>query len=120
MTKKDLKDRPFFLEWVEPHSNRIFAAGIAFYDDTRKEFKLEIYEEPKEKQYYLRTVDSLDDQSLYVMELAVVNDGGKFERREVVGEGFLTHQTDGRIYIQYGSKYKDLILKLKEEVVDAA
>lgn len=106
------KKEPYIMFWHDPSSLQKFSAGTALFNESYCEFELKIDEEAYEKNYYLRKVDSLDDQCLYSVELDITDDRGNFVRREVVGEGFKNSQTCGDIFIRYGSKYKYLVINI--------
>ena len=101
------------LGWLDPRTDKINQAGVAFYNEDYGEYYLKIDEEPREKQYYLKPVAlEQSEKVFYRMELVVKNKRGKFIKRQCVGEGFSEASVGANVHIDYGSKFKTLILFL--------
>lgn len=100
------------LNWLNPKTSSISPAGVAFYKDKYGEYLLKIDEEPSEKQYYLVPCFHSQDETRYRMDLIIKNKDGRFLKRQEVGRGVFSHATNGDIHVDYGSKYKTLVLRL--------
>lgn len=114
MHKKDIniRNEVFPLYWKNPRTKTTFPAGVAFYQEEYGEFHLKIDEEPSEKRYYLKPIEASEEKVKYRMELVMKDKDGKFLRRQTVGKGS-SHENE--ISVNYGSKYKDLVLDLREK-----
>lgn len=104
----------FTLGWLDPRNQKILPAGVAFYNDEYDEFQLKIDEEPHEKPYYLRASGYEDNVINYKMELIVKRRDGSFLKRVPVGLGEISKTTNGNIHVNYGSKFKTLVLFLNK------
>ncbi|MEZ4743989.1 MAG: hypothetical protein R3B45_16335 [Bdellovibrionota bacterium] len=106
------KAETLILGWLDPRTNTIHHAGVGFYNEQYGEYLLKIDEEPSEKKYYLKPSDSEDNEIRYRMELVLKRKDGSFLKRQLVGEGYKSDDTNGNVFIDYGSKYKTLVLYL--------
>ena len=104
------KPDAFHLAWRDPKSGISHAAGMAFYNEKYGEYFLRIDEEPSEKRYFLKPFSVEDEVTTFRMELVLKRNDGSFKKRVKVGEGVQSEQTSGNILINFGSKYKDLVL----------
>ena len=111
-TQQNNQNEIFFLGWLDPRDETILPAGVAFYNEEYGEFFLKIDEEPFEKQYFLKPYTSNEDKVKYHVELVIKNKGGKFLKRQKVGYGVKDANTEGRVHMHFGSKYKTLVLAL--------
>lgn len=105
------KSETLTLGWFDPRDGSINYAGVGFYNSTYGEYLLKIDEEPSEKQYFLKPYSCEDDHTIYRMELVIKRRDGKFLKRQLVGTGF--SDADGCVFINYGSKFKTLVLYLQ-------
>ena len=114
-SQKKEKSETFVLGWLDPRNNKVIHAGISFYNPVYGEYLLKIDEDPREKQYFLKAFESDGQGSIsYRMELAVKNSSGKFLKRQLVGHGYRNpEETQGNVFINYGSKFKTLVLYLR-------
>jgi hypothetical protein len=106
----------YYLWWQSRETGRRLPAGIAFYDEKYNEYRLKIdYFQAilgdEASPFYLKTVGKVDERVLYRAE-AVVKRDGKFHSRRVVGEGYLSAETDGEVFIDFGPMEKTLVLSL--------
>ncbi len=116
MQSKDVtKHETLTLGWLDPRDDSINHAGVSFYNPTYGEYLLKIDEEPSEKQYFLKPYASEDDHVTYRMELVLKHKDGSFRKRQLVGTGYRNADTDGSVFISYGSKFKTLVLYLKNK-----
>ncbi|MCB0411051.1 MAG: hypothetical protein KDD22_00900, partial [Bdellovibrionales bacterium] len=69
---------------------------------------------PSEKQYYLKPYTSDGKNTKYRMELVIKRKDGKFLKRQLVGIGVSSEETNGNVYVNYGSKFKTLVLHLEK------
>ena len=109
------KSETLNLGWLDLRDNTVNHAGVSFYNPTYGEYLLKIDEEPSEKQYFLKPCASEDDRMSYRMELVIKRKDGKFMKRQRVGTGYSNTETDGNVFINYGSKFKTLVLYLQGE-----
>lgn len=109
------KNETFILGWLDPRDNSINHAGVSFYNSTYGEYLLKIDEEPNEKQYFLKPCASENDRITYRMELVLKRKNGSFRKRQLVGIGYSNTETDGNVFINYGSKFKTLVLYLRNK-----
>ena len=114
--KNNEKNQTLILGWLDPRDESVINAGVGFYNADYDEYNLRIDEEPKEKTYRLRPFGYENNRVLYRMELVIKDKNGKFIRRQKVGDGFSDQETSGNIFINYGSKFKTLIVYLKEDL----
>ena len=98
------------LGWLDPRDGSVIYAGVGFYSPTYGEYLLKIDEEPSDKQYFLKLCACKGERTSYRMELVIKRKNGMFLKRQRVGMGY---STDGCIFINYGSKFKTLVLYLK-------
>jgi hypothetical protein len=111
------KNEMYYLWWQSKDTGRRLPAGIAFFEEKFNEYRLKIdYLQAilggeKECPFYLRTIGQIDGRTLYRAE-AVVKRDGKFHSRRVVGEGYLSAETDGEVYVDFGPMEKTLVLSL--------
>ena len=114
MQSKDVtKYETLTLGWLDPRDNRVNHAGVSFYNPTYGEYLLKIDEEPNEKQYFLKPYTSEGECTSYRVELVIKRKDGRFLKRQLVGTGYSDTETDGCVFINYGSKFKTLVLYLK-------
>ena len=106
------KSETLNLGWLDPRNGSVIYAGVGFYNPTYGEYLLKIDEEPCEKQYYLKPCACEGEQTSYRMELVIKSKNGMFLKRQRVGTGY---STDSCVFINYGSKFKTLVLYLKGE-----
>lgn len=102
------------LGWLDPRDNSVHNAGVSFYNPTYGEYILKIDEEPSEKQYFLKPCGSENDRIDFRMELVVKKKDGTFLKRQLVGRGYSDESTSGNIFVNYGSKFKTLVLYLNK------
>ncbi len=115
-TYEKRKNETFILGWLDPRNDTVHHAGVAFYNSSYGEYLLRVDEEPNEKQYFLKPFESNADGSInYRMELVIKRRNGQFLKRHLVGSGYSNHRTYGNVFIDYGSKFKTLVLYLKDE-----
>lgn len=107
--------KPLPLGWQDPRTKNTTCAGVAFFNQQYGDYLLKIDEEPKEKQYFLRPFAAEDDKVVYRVELVIKKADGKFLKRQKVGEGYSGLDNDKNVYINYGSKYKTLVLLLDNQ-----
>lgn len=100
------------LGWLDPRDSSVNHAGVSFYNSTYGEYLLKIDEEPSEKQYFLKPFGSEGERVNYRMELVIKRKDGTFLKRQLVGTGYSDEKTGGNVFINYGSKYKTLVLYL--------
>ncbi len=112
---KKRSNEVLILGWMDPRNDIVHHAGVAFYNPNYGEYLLKIDEEPNEKQYFLKAFECSDDGSTsYRMELVIKRKNGQFLKRKLVGLGHRHKGTYGNVFIDYGSKFKTLVLYLKE------
>ena len=114
--KNQEKSETLTLGWLDPRDHKVNHAGVAFYNPEYGEYLLKIDEDPIEKQYFLKPFES-DGQGFirYRMEWVVNKKNGQFLKRPLVGHGYSDPgETQGNVFIQYGSKFKTLVLCLKD------
>ena len=114
MSKKT-KGQVMPLLWLDPRTKKYLPAGVAFFNPKYGEYLLKINEEASEKRYFLKPFAMEKDRVVYRMELVLKNKNGSFLRRQFVGEGTSKAQSYANVYINYGSKYKKLVLISKKE-----
>ena len=110
------KSETFILGWLDPRDNKVNHAGVAFYNPRYGEYLLKIDEDPIEKQYFLKPIES-DGQGFirYRMELVIKKKNGQFLKRQLVGHGYSDpEETQGNVFVQYGSKFKTLVVYLRD------
>ncbi|MDE3270102.1 MAG: hypothetical protein OYH77_07445 [Pseudomonadota bacterium] len=107
------KSEALTLGWLDPRDDSINYAGVSFYNHTYGEYLLKIDEEPSEKQYFLKPYACEDDHTIYRMELVIKRKDGSFRKRQLVGTGYSDAETDDCVFINYGSKFKTLVLYLQ-------
>jgi len=112
------KREVFSLGWLDPRTNKINQAGVAFFCQRWGEYLLKIDEESGEKQYFLKPFAMEHGKVIYRMELVLKDQQGKFLRRQTVGEGFSSDKPYSMVYVDYGSKYKSLVLFREEKSND--
>ena len=114
MQSKDVtKTETLTLGWLDPRDNSVNHAGVSFYNPTYGEYLLKIDEEPSDKQYFLKPCVCKDERINYRLELVIKRKNGSFLKRQLVGTGY--SDSNGNVFINYGSKFKTLILYLKGE-----
>lgn len=106
------KSETHTLGWLDPRDNSIVYAGVGFYNPTYGEYLLKIDEEPSDKQYFLKPCACEDKHTNYRMELVIKRKDGSFLKRQRVGTGY---SSNGCVLINYGSKFKTLVLYLQGE-----
>ena len=109
------RSETFILGWLDPRDNTVHQAGVGFYNSEYGEFFLKIDEDPQEKQYFLKPFER-DEQGRikYRMEMVIKRKDGSFLKRQMVGTGYSNEETNGNVFINYGSKFKTLVLYLKD------
>ncbi len=100
------------LGWLDKRDNTVNQAGVSFYNSNYGEYLLKIDEEPSEKQYFLKPYSSSGDKVEYRMEQVIKKKDGTFLKRQLVGQGYSDESTGGNVHVNYGSKYKTLVLFL--------
>ena len=113
MDNNNQKSETYYLSWLNPRDKKLRDAGVAFYNQQYGEYLLKV-DEDDGKQYYLKAIGSADGQTNYRMEMVLKRSNGSFLRRQCVGDGYSSAQTNGHVHIQYGSKYATLVLFLKQ------
>ena len=108
------ENKPLILGWLDPRNNMVNHAGVGFYNSKYGEYLLKIDEEPSEKQYFLKPYGSNDGEVNYRIELILKRKDGRFLKRQRVGVGYSNKDTSGNVFINYGSKFKTLVLYLKD------
>lgn len=109
-----MKDKYYYpLAWFDPRNAKTFSAGHAVYNDNYGEYYLKILEEPENSQYFLKPVEASGPQIKFRVEKIVKTAQGKFLKRITVGDGYCDETTHGNIFVNYGSKYKTLILYVR-------
>lgn len=109
------KKEVFSLGWLNPRNKKINQAGVAFFCPNYGEYFLKIDEESSEKQYFLKPFAMEQGKVVYRMELVIKDRQGKFLRRQVVGSGSSSDKPHSNVYVDYGSKFKTLVLFRKEK-----
>ncbi|MCB9092873.1 MAG: hypothetical protein H6621_00065 [Halobacteriovoraceae bacterium] len=112
--EQNQKPETLLLGWLDPRNEKVTHAGVAFYNEKFGEYLLKIDEEPSEKQYFLKPFGSESDSVTYRMELVIKRRDGKFLKRQCVGEGYSSEETSGNVFVNYGSKFKTLVLYIKD------
>ena len=107
------KSETLNLGWLDPRDGTVIHAGVGFYSSTYGEYLLKIDEEPSDKQYFLKPCACKDERTNYRLELVIKRKDGSFLKRQLVGTGY--SDSNGNVFINYGSKFKTLILYLKGE-----
>lgn len=110
---KITKPETLYLGWYDPRTHKVNHAGVAFYNEQYGEYFLKI-DEDSDKQFFLKAYTSEEDTVTYRMEMVIKKKDGRFLKRQCVGEGVCSPKTDGNVHIDYGSKFKTLILFLKD------
>ena len=103
------RNEMFKLGWLDPRDGSVNHAGVSFYNPTYGEYLLKIDEEPSDKQYFLKPCVCEGEHIRYRMELVIKRRDGRFLKRQHVGTGY---SNDGYVFIDYGSKFKTLVLYL--------
>ncbi|MBY0315641.1 MAG: hypothetical protein K2Q26_08985 [Bdellovibrionales bacterium] len=101
------------LAWYDPRTGKSFNAGHAFYNENYGEYFLKILEEPHGAQYFLKPVEASGPDIRFRIEKIIKSQQGKFLKRVSVGDGYCNETTRGNIFMNYGSKYKTLILYIR-------
>ena len=114
-SKYATKNETFTLGWLDPRDNRVNYAGVSFYKPTYGEYLLKIDEESNEKRYFLKPSISENNRITYRMELVLKRKDGSFRKRQLVGSGYSNAETNGNVFVNYGSKFKTLVLYLKSK-----
>ncbi|MFT6631894.1 MAG: hypothetical protein ACJAS4_001855 [Bacteriovoracaceae bacterium] len=112
-TNNEHKNETLQLWWLDQQTNKYFPAGVAFHDEKYGEYRLKIDMHP-ENQYYLRPLNSTDDQINFRVEV-VIKRNGKFHQRKLIGEGFSNTETNGDIIMTLGPYTKKLLLGVKND-----
>ena len=108
------KPETFYLGWLDPRNKKIREAGVAFYVEEYGEYLLKI-DEDYGKQFYLKPITKIEARTNYRLEMIIKRKDGSFLKRQCVGDGFSSKDTDGHVHIWYGSKFATLVLFLKTE-----
>ncbi len=104
----------FQMGWLDPRTGQVFEAGVAVFNQMYGEYYLKIYEEENNGQYFLKPVSADGTKAHYRVERVLKNNRGYFVKRSNVGDGYSNNETKGNIFINYGSKYKTLVLYTEE------
>ncbi len=104
----------FQMAWLDPRTGQVFDAGVAVFNEMHGEYYLKIFEEHTTNQYFLKPVTSDSEKALYRVERVVKNGRGFFIKRSHVGDGYSSDETLGNIFINYGSKYKTLVIYMED------
>lgn len=102
----------FVLGWLDPRDDSVNYAGVGFYNQKYGEYALKVDEDSRT--YFLKPYDSEQGQISYRMEIVIKRRDGGFLKRQVVGFGHSNGETQGNVHIKYGSKFKILVLYLKD------
>jgi hypothetical protein len=113
-TNKTKNTETLILGWLDQRDNSVNHAGVSFYNSTYGEYLLKIDEEPSEKQYFLKPCGSENDRVDYRMELVLKRKDGSFLKRQLVGHGYSDESTGGNVLVNYGSKFKTLVLYIND------
>ena len=100
----------FNMGWLDPRTGQVFEAGVAVFNQMYGEYYLKILEEDNSGQYFLKPVSSDGTNASYRVERVLKNSRGYFVKRSNVGDGYSSCETNGNIFINYGSKYKTLVI----------
>lgn len=100
------------LTWVDHNRGISHPAGMAYFDERYDEYFLKIDEEPTEKRYFLKPVLFEEGKTHYRMEIALKRSDGSYKGRATVGAGLEEKNQGPFVTINYGSKYKDLIMEV--------
>ncbi|MBY0384967.1 hypothetical protein K2X05_07400 [bacterium] len=100
----------FNMGWLDPRTGQVFEAGVAVFNQMYGEYYLKILEEDSSGQYFLKPVSSDGTKASYRVERVLKNNRGFFVKRSNVGDGYSSFETNGNIFINYGSKYKTLVI----------
>ena len=114
-----MKNKPLTLGWLDPRDNSVKHAGVSFYYSKYNEYLLKIDEEPNDKQYFLKPYASENGFITYRMELVLKRKNGSFRKRQLVGTGYSNTETNDNVFINYGSKFKTLVLYLHPKQSEA-
>ena len=104
----------FNMGWLDPRTGQVFEAGVAIFNQMYGEYYLKIFEDDGHGQYYLKPVSSDGTRATYRVERVLKNSRGHFLKRSNVGDGHSGAETDGNIFINYGSKYKTLVIYMED------
>ena len=105
------KHETFALGWLDPRDGSVIHAGVGFYSPTYGEYLLKVDEDPSDKQYFLKPCAREGERTSYRMELVIKRKDGSFLKRQLVGTGY--SDSNGKVFINYGSKFKTLVLYVK-------
>ncbi len=105
--------KPLLLWWFDKITNKNLPAGVAFYDEKFSEYRLKLDIHP-DTQYYLKPTGSQSEDIHFRAEVVIKKDG-KFHQRKVIGEGYLSKQTKGDVYVDFGPYSKTLIMSARNE-----
>lgn len=94
------------LAWYDPRNGEILPAGFAMFNEARGDYFLKIYEESDKRHFFLKPSEYADGLTRYRMEMVSLASG----KRHFIGLGESTPYTNQNIHINYGSKYKILVL----------
>ena len=116
MTAENINEQKkvFEMGWLDPRTGQVFEAGVAVFNQMYGEYYLKIFEEDNNGQYFLKPIASDGAKATYRVERVLKNTRGYFIKRSHVGEGYSSDETNGNIFINYGSKYKTLVLYTEE------
>ena len=102
-----------YLGWLDPRTNKINPAGVAFYNSKFGEYFLKI-DEDSGRQFFLKPYSTENDITRYRMEMVLKKSDGTFLRRQQVGSGYSSPSTENNIHVDYGSKFKALVVFSKK------
>lgn len=98
------------LSWLDPRTGDTLPAGFAVYNENKGDYFLKIDEEPQNRHFYLKPNQFSDGTTRYRLEMVILDSRHKPQKRRYVGNGESTIYTNDNIHINYGSKYKILVL----------
>jgi hypothetical protein len=104
------KNKTIKLAWYDPRNGEIFPAGFAVFNENKGDYFLKIFEESEKRHFYLKPSEYSDGTTRYRMEMVLLDSNNKPTKRRFVGIGESTPYTNKNIHINYGSKYKILVL----------
>ena len=105
----------YSLKWLDPKNLESLPAGVAFYNKDYGEYHLKIDEDPCDRTYYLKMSGYFDKILRYTLEQVIKIKKGKDKKRQTIGYGATSPGNPNEVHIRYGSKYKILVLDLREK-----
>ncbi len=98
------------LAWLDPRTGDTLPAGFAVFNENKGDYFLKIDEEPPNRHFYLKPNQFSEGNTRYRLEMLTFDPSHKTHKRLYVGNGESTAYTNENIHINYGSKYKILVL----------